>query len=91
MDQGKSRTVAQGTLAQEPEAVIDRAGDEVRASLAGRWTAEHAAMVETLAADLLAEADRRRVIIDLSRVGRLDTLGAWVLDRTRHELGAKGL
>ena len=83
--------MAQGTLGQEPLAVIDRAGDEVRASLAGRWTAEHAAMIETLAADILAEADRRRVIIDLGRVSRIDTLGAWVLDRTRHELGTKGL
>ena len=47
-------------------------------------------MVETLAADLLTEADRGRVIIDLARVSRLDTLGAWVLDRTRHDLGEKG-
>jgi phospholipid/cholesterol/gamma-HCH transport system permease protein len=82
--------VAHGTLAHEPQARIDRAGDEVRATLAGRWTAEHAAMVETLAADVLAAADRRRVIIDLARVSRLDTLGAWVLDRTRHELGGRG-
>jgi phospholipid/cholesterol/gamma-HCH transport system permease protein len=82
--------VAHGTLANEPQAGIDRAGDEVRATLSGRWTADHAAMVETLAADVLASADRRRVIIDLARVSRLDTLGAWVLDRTRHELGGRG-
>ncbi|HEX2136785.1 MAG TPA: ABC transporter permease [Microvirga sp.] len=82
--------MAQGTLAQEPQARIDRAGDELRVTLAGRWTAEHAAMVETLAADILAEADRRRVLIDLTRVSRLDTLGAWVLDRTRHDLGSRG-
>jgi phospholipid/cholesterol/gamma-HCH transport system permease protein len=48
-------------------------------------------MVETLAADITAGADRRRVIIDLAGVERLDTLGAWVLDRTRHELGGRGL
>ena len=82
--------MAHGTLAHEPQAGIDRTGDEVRATLSGRWTADHAAMVETLAADVLASADRRRVIIDLARVSRLDTLGAWVLDRTRHELGGKG-
>ena len=29
--------------------------------------------------------------IDIAQVDRLDTLGAWVLDRTRHDLGAKGL
>ncbi len=83
--------MAQSTLAHEPQVRIERAGDEVRAVLSGRWTAEHAAMVETLVADIMTEADRRRVMIDLARVDRLDTLGAWVLDRTRHDLGGKGL
>ena len=83
--------MAQSTAAQEPQAQIEPAGDETRATLAGRWTAEHAAMVETLAADIMADTGRRRVLIDLARVERLDTLGAWVLDRTRHELGAQGL
>jgi phospholipid/cholesterol/gamma-HCH transport system permease protein len=82
---------AQSTLAFEPQVRIDGAGDEVRATLTGRWTAEHAAMVETLIADILTEAGRPRVILDLAGVVRLDTLGAWVLDRTRHELGEKGL
>jgi phospholipid/cholesterol/gamma-HCH transport system permease protein len=48
-------------------------------------------MVETLAADIMADADHGRVLIDLAQVDRLDTLGAWVLDRTRHDLGEKGL
>jgi phospholipid/cholesterol/gamma-HCH transport system permease protein len=83
--------VAQGILAHEPQAEIEKRGDEVRAVLSGRWTADQAAMVETLAADIAVDADRGRIIIDLGRVERLDTLGAWVLDRTRHELGAKGM
>jgi phospholipid/cholesterol/gamma-HCH transport system permease protein len=70
---------------------IERTGEEVRILLSGRWTAHQAAMVETLAADVAVEADRPRMILDLTGVTRLDTLGAWVLDRTRHELGAKGL
>jgi phospholipid/cholesterol/gamma-HCH transport system permease protein len=87
----KDPSVAQSTLAHEPQARIDRAGGEVRAALSGRWTSEHAAMVETLAADILADSGQHRVIIDLSGVTRLDTLGAWVLDRTRHDLGGQGL
>jgi phospholipid/cholesterol/gamma-HCH transport system permease protein len=83
--------VAQGTLAHEPQATVERAGGEVRATLSGRWTAEHAAMVETLASDIIAGAEQGRVVIDMAGVRRLDTLGAWVLDRTRHELGANGL
>jgi phospholipid/cholesterol/gamma-HCH transport system permease protein len=38
-----------------------------------------------------AVAGERQVLLDLARVERLDTLGAWVLDRTRHELGSRGL
>jgi phospholipid/cholesterol/gamma-HCH transport system permease protein len=83
--------VAQSTLAHEPQAHIEPVGDEARATLSGRWTAEHAAMVETLAADIMADTGRRRILIDLARVDLLDTLGAWVLDRTRHELGTNGL
>ena len=83
--------VAQSILAHEPQARIEKSHDEVRAILSGRWTADQAAMVETLAADIAVEADRRRIILDLAAVSRVDTLGAWVLDRTRHELGAKGL
>ncbi|HZH50901.1 MAG TPA: MlaE family lipid ABC transporter permease subunit [Microvirga sp.] len=59
--------------------------------LAGHWTAEHAALVESFAGEIAAEADQSHVILDLGRVQRLDTLGAWVLDRTRHELGERGL
>lgn len=83
--------VAQSILAQEPQADIEHAGDRVTARLAGHWTAEHAELVETLAAEIAAGAERRHVIIDLARVQRVDTLGAWVLDRTRHELGERGL
>ncbi len=83
--------MAQGTLAHEPQLKIERAGNKVTAVLAGPWTAEHARVVETLAGEIAAQADRHHLIIDLAGVQRLDTLGAWVLDRTRHELGASGL
>jgi len=60
-------------------------------ALSGRWTADQAPAVEARIAEVVeAVAQDRRVVIDLSRVDRLDTLGAWVLDRTRHELGAQG-
>ena len=83
--------MAQSTLAQEPQVRIERSGDKVTAMLAGHWTAEHAALVESFAGEIAAEADQSHVILDLGRVQRLDTLGAWVLDRTRHELGERGL
>jgi phospholipid/cholesterol/gamma-HCH transport system permease protein len=79
-------------LGHEPYAEIEHVGDEVRAVLSGRWTVEQATAVEEKIAELVAAAEQaRRVLIDLSYVERLDTLGAWVLDRTRHDLGALGL
>ncbi len=77
-------------LAHEPQAKIDRSPGEVRAAVSGRWTAEHAARIERIVADL-SEQTEGRLVFDLAAVERLDTLGAWVLDRTRHELEGRGL
>jgi phospholipid/cholesterol/gamma-HCH transport system permease protein len=87
----------EGTLREdlahdEPHAAIEASGDAVRAWLTGRWTAEHAAAVEREAAALAAQARHgRRLLVDLSGIDRLDTLGAWVLDRTRYEFGQQGI
>ena len=83
--------MATSDVVREPQLTLDQIGDELRATLAGRWTADQAPAVERCVADLLAAiGDERRIIFDLSSVERLDTLGAWVLDRTRHDLGASG-
>jgi phospholipid/cholesterol/gamma-HCH transport system permease protein len=82
--------VAQGTLAQGPDMTIERAGGQTTVRLSGPWTAPHAQRVEALVGEIEAEADRFPVLLDLSGVERLDTLGAWTLGRTRHELSAKG-
>ncbi|MFL5036974.1 MAG: ABC transporter permease [Microvirga sp.] len=83
--------MATSDVVREPQLTIDQIGDELRATLAGRWTADQAPAVERCVADLLAAiGDEHRIIFDLSSVERLDTLGAWVLDRTRHDLGASG-
>ena len=82
--------VAQGTLAREPEVTIDRAGGRTTVRLAGPWTAPHAPRVEALAGDVAAQADTFPLTIDMQGVERLDTIGAWMLNRIRHELSAKG-
>ena len=84
--------MSHAALSYEPDVVIDWVGDEVRAALSGRWTVDQAPAVEERIAEVVAAAEHgRRILIDLSQVERLDTLGAWVLDRTRHDLGAQGL
>jgi phospholipid/cholesterol/gamma-HCH transport system permease protein len=82
--------VSDAEIAHEPQLTVDHLGHELRATLFGRWTADQAPAVERCVADLVAGAgDERRIIFDLSNLDRLDTLGAWVLDRTRHDLGGK--
>ncbi|MCJ2112341.1 MlaE family lipid ABC transporter permease subunit [Methylobacterium sp. E-025] len=61
-----------------------------RVALDGRWTADQGGAVEIAAARIAAEARSRPVMVDLSAVARLDTLGAWVLERTRGEIEAAG-
>ncbi|WP_245571991.1 ABC transporter permease [Methylobacterium sp. 17Sr1-1] len=71
------------------------------ARLAGRWTADQAPAVEAASAEMLAAASPAcastagaspavglPLVIDLSGLARLDTLGAWVLERTRAALPA---
>ena len=83
-------TAFQDDLAPAIDAAL--ADGELRARLSGRWTAAFAARVEAEVEALMGEArGAGRVVIDLARVERLDTLGAWVLDRTRHDLGERGI
>src|SRR5580704_8958048 len=79
-------------LPDGPEFSSRRLGDTVTLNLGGRWTVDASAAIEARADALLAEADgARRVVLDLGRVGRLDTAGAWLIDRARQALEAKGV
>jgi phospholipid/cholesterol/gamma-HCH transport system permease protein len=67
----------------------DRPADG-RLALDGRWTADQAPTVEANAARILAAGRAAPVAVDLSGIERLDTLGAWVLERTRAEIEQAG-
>ena len=61
-----------------------------RIALRGRWTVDQGNAVEAAAAGIFRDAERGSVVVDLTGVTRLDTLGAWVLERTRSEIEAAG-
>src|SRR5438094_8003625 len=66
-------------------------GDWVEYAAAGAWTAEHAHELEPL----VEQAEReplsvRAVGIDMSRVERLDTFVAWLLERLVRSFRAAG-
>ncbi len=79
-------------LPDGPEFSSQRLGDVVTLNLGGRWTVDASAAIEARADALLVESDgARRVVLDLGQVARLDTAGAWLIDRARQTLDAKGV
>ncbi len=66
-------------------------GDKLRLAGAGAWTATRARRLEALITRVVhARAPFSSVDIDMSRVERLDTYGALLLERLEHEFTARG-
>src|SRR6202045_4712979 len=88
----RSREGRRMELPDGPEFSSQRLGDTVTLNLGGHWTVDASAGIEARADALLVESDgARRVVLDLGRVARLDTAGAWLIDRARQTLDAKGV
>ena len=69
----------------------DAEGDRLRLAGVGSWTATRARRLEALITRVVhARAPVSRVDIDMSRVERLDTYGALLLERIEHEFKARG-
>ncbi len=68
------------------------AGDGVVLSLAGAWVIAAGRTLETSAAGLNSGSrGAKSATIDLAGVDRMDTAGAWVIDRARAELTVAGV
>jgi len=66
-------------------------GERLQLAAAGSWTANHAARIETLIdAAMREKAAVRRVDIDLGGVERLDTFGAWLVERLLRAWSGEG-
>ena len=57
--------------------------------LAGPWTIQHSEILEQ-AVESLGAPSARRIHVDLSQVGRMDTAGAWMVHRLRGDLEFHG-
>lgn len=91
---GRARDITQ-TMASpdtaEPQAVFRDDAGTLAVVLAGSWSADRAPRIESLVEEIakrVAKASRAR--LDLSAVARLDTLGAYVLNRLKHQQEAAG-
>lgn len=78
-------------MSTQPQFSIERAGEAVRLALKGAWTIDSGRAVER-AADGLVEAAHgaRLAVFDFGAVDRMDTAGAWLIDRARVSIEAAG-
>ena len=67
-------------------------GDAVSISVSGTWTAEYARSLEPLVdAAVNAKTAARTIAIDVAQIDRIDTYGAWLIERTLRALKDKGV
>jgi phospholipid/cholesterol/gamma-HCH transport system permease protein len=70
-------------------ATID--GERLGLAATGAWTAERAAELEKMVDDAAGRyAGARSIDIDLARLERLDTFGAWLIERLNRTFAARG-
>ena len=67
-------------------------GDAVSISASGTWTAEYARTLEPLVeAAVSAKTAARSVAIDVAQIDRIDTYGAWLIERTLRAWTSQGV
>ena len=67
-------------------------GNGLALAAAGHWIARHAAVLEAIVADAeQLSGSRPNIFIDVSQVSRLDTFGAWLIERLRRSLSQGGV
>ncbi len=75
-----------------PEFETARNGPSFQFTLKGSWTIGASKVIETQAKQLLEEAvGAKQVAFDLSGLERLDTAGAWLIDRAGADLKSHGV
>ncbi len=66
-------------------------GDALALYASGPWTARYAPDLEVLVGDIeKMNSQSKRVLIDVSKVAKLDTFGAWLIERLSRSLALTG-
>ncbi|MDF2117545.1 ABC transporter permease [Roseiarcaceae bacterium H3SJ34-1] len=71
-------------MAEEPHVESRKSGTGVHIALSGIWTVQKSAPMEAAARGIAKAANgAQNVTLDLSQIDKLDTAGAWLIDRAR--------
>ncbi|SDR63465.1 phospholipid/cholesterol/gamma-HCH transport system permease protein [Rhizobiales bacterium GAS113] len=70
--------------------MVEREEGELRVKLSGYWAADQAPAIECCVPEVLGGTKAAMpVVLDLASIERLDTIGAWIIDRTLHDLRSR--
>ncbi len=83
---------ANATVDEVRPAVLEvtREGSTTKVAAVGDWLTRTIAPVDAPLRDLEADQNAREVVVDLSRIGRIDTGGAWVIERLATKVRERG-
>ncbi len=89
---GKFLRLLERLVSVAPSVTPKIADDGIVLALDGAWVVAAGRAMEAAAASIVsAVGGARRAIIDLAAVDRMDTAGAWLIDRARAELNGAGV
>src|SRR5258707_5178249 len=81
-----------GIVSGDPTLERIAQGNGLALRAAGSWTARFAPLLEQMVADAeKLTGSRPNIFIDVSQVSKLDTFGAWLIERLRRSLTAGGI
>src|SRR5688572_15804960 len=89
--QPEAATGDERTQNLDPRVDMRENGGELLCRLAGNWTTRRVAVVDKAMRAIPERNGFRSLAVDLSDVGRMDTAGAWLIDRLVSTAGAKGI
>jgi len=75
----------------EPRIAESDAGGVLTCKLAGNWTTRRVAGVDGAMRAIPARKGLKALVVDISEVGRMDTAGAWLIQRLIRKAREKGL
>jgi phospholipid/cholesterol/gamma-HCH transport system permease protein len=79
-----------GAAGDRPAVSVSQDGDRLECVLSGHWITRTVAGIEPDVRALEDRGSTRNATLDLSDVGKIDTAGAWLIDRLARALHAQG-
>ena len=88
---GKTETAGGEAPNLDPSVESSVEGDVLTCRLAGNWTTRRVAAVDKAMRAIPTRNGFRTLVVDLSEVGRMDTAGAWLIERLVSTARANGI